>query len=56
MLVRLTRLLLLLVLFAWAGPLSAAETKPTVYVVLWFDTEDYLLPASDDAALRWPTS
>src|SRR5262249_777607 len=22
------------------------------YVVLWFDTEDYLLPASDDAALK----
>lgn len=29
----------------------AAET-PTVYVVLWFDTEDYILPASDDAALK----
>jgi hypothetical protein len=23
-----------------------------VYVVLWFDTEDYILPASDDAVLR----
>ena len=23
-----------------------------VYVVLWFDTEDYIEPASDDAALR----
>jgi hypothetical protein len=23
-----------------------------VYVILWFDTEDYLLPASDDAALH----
>ena len=23
-----------------------------MYVILWFDTEDYLLPASDDAALR----
>jgi hypothetical protein len=23
-----------------------------VYVILWFDTEDYILPASDDAALR----
>src|SRR5712691_1253180 len=30
----------------------AAEPKAKVYVVLWFDTEDYLLPASDDAALR----
>lgn len=37
---------------------SAAPTvprkapTPTVYVVLWFDTEDYLLPADDDATLR----
>lgn len=30
---------------------SAAEA-PKVYVVLWFDTEDYILPASDDAALQ----
>jgi hypothetical protein len=28
----------------------AAEAR--VYVILWFDTEDYLLPASDDAALK----
>src|SRR5260370_1070696 len=28
------------------------ESKAKVYVVLWFDTEDYILPASDDAALR----
>jgi hypothetical protein len=34
-----------------AGPaLRAAE--PEVLVILWFDTEDYLLPASDDAARR----
>src|SRR5215469_1712616 len=26
-----------------------------VYVVLWFDTEDYILPASDDAAKRLAT-
>jgi hypothetical protein len=30
---------------------SAGNTTP-VYVILWFDTEDYLLPASDDAAKR----
>src|SRR3954453_42720 len=30
-------------------PLSAASG---VYVVLWFDTEDYIEPAADDAALR----
>jgi hypothetical protein len=30
----------------------APATQPTVYVILWFDTEDYILPASDDAALK----
>lgn len=30
---------------------SADKPAPKIYVVLWFDTEDYLLPASDDAAL-----
>ena len=29
-----------------------AEGPAKVYVVLWFDTEDYILPASDDAALK----
>lgn len=30
-----------------------AQGKPApVYVTLWFDTEDYVLPQSDDAALR----
>ncbi len=32
---------------------SRADERPGMtYVALWFDTEDYLLPASDDAALR----
>ncbi len=31
---------------------QAAESAAKVYVLLWFDTEDYLLPASDDAALH----
>src|SRR3989442_14548655 len=31
----------------------AVETRePAVDVILWFDTEDYLLPADDDAAKR----
>lgn len=30
----------------------ANESGAPVYVVLWFDTEDYILPASDDAAKR----
>jgi hypothetical protein len=35
------------------GPLLAAEPPVVpVNVILWFDTEDYLLPASDDAAKR----
>ena len=43
--------LLLVALLAIAS--SAVAKEPAkVYVVLWFDTEDYLLPASDDAALR----
>jgi hypothetical protein len=46
---------LLLVVLAWLAPAAgarAAEGAAKVYVVLWFDTEDYILPASDDAALR----
>jgi hypothetical protein len=44
----------LIVLLGWALTPSApaAETAAKVYVILWFDTEDYLLPASDDAALH----
>jgi hypothetical protein len=34
-----------------AAPLTRAA-EPEVLVLLWFDTEDYLLPASDDAARR----
>ncbi|MFO0841706.1 MAG: hypothetical protein U0797_04790 [Gemmataceae bacterium] len=41
-----------LALVAFGAPYSRAETRPKVYVLLWFDTEDYLLSASDDAALR----
>src|SRR5262245_44210818 len=34
--------------------LAAAEAPPPpiVNVILWFDTEDYLLPADDDATKR----
>jgi hypothetical protein len=47
--------LVLVLLFATlaAAPVArAAEPAPKVYVILWFDTEDYLLPADDDAALH----
>jgi hypothetical protein len=44
---------LLAVLLVFLVPQAArAQSAPRVYVILWFDTEDYLLPASDDAALR----
>jgi hypothetical protein len=33
-----------------ASAVRAGEAPAQVYVVLWFDTEDYILPASDDAA------
>jgi hypothetical protein len=33
-----------------AGP--TVQPAAPVYIVLWFDTEDYMLPASDDAAMR----
>ena len=33
--------------------MSVAAQSPTpIYVTLWFDTEDYVLPQSDDAAKR----
>jgi hypothetical protein len=35
-----------------ARPHSEDGSGAPVYIVLWFDTEDYILPASDDAALR----
>jgi len=42
------RAILCLALFAAASLQAAAP----VYVALWFDTEDYIEPAADDAALR----
>jgi hypothetical protein len=44
-------LLLALAALCAAAP-SARAASPEVLVLLWFDTEDYLLPASDDAAGR----
>lgn len=33
-------------------PQAGGQPEAPVYIVLWFDTEDYMLPASDDAVLR----
>ena len=53
------KLLTPLVLFFALSPLSQAQAAQVVnpspgkvYVILWFDTEDYILPHSDDAAKR----
>src|ERR1041385_3963945 len=35
-----------------AGGANRAKEDRPVYVILWFDTEDYLLPADDDATKR----
>jgi len=43
---------LLVLLVLTSSSAHAAESAAKVYVILWFDTEDYLLPASDDAALH----
>jgi hypothetical protein len=34
------------------GRVPASPAQGSVYIVLWFDTEDYILPQSDDAARR----
>ena len=48
----LTRLVLLLLLTVVPRAVMAREPEPPIYVVLWFDTEDYILPQDDDAAKR----
>jgi hypothetical protein len=41
--------LLAIALVLVVSPARAGESPAKVYVILWFDTEDYLLPADDDA-------
>lgn len=50
---RVCRFISLLALISFA--VSPAVAKSPVYIVLWFDTEDYVEPAADDAALRLAT-
>src|SRR5690349_2144096 len=45
--------LILVTCFSALGRAAQMEGKSgKVYIVLWFDTEDYILPQSDDAAMR----
>src|SRR5262245_26795828 len=50
--VRLTLMLSTLAFFTIASHPAIAQTPAPVYVTLWFDTEDYILPQSDDSAKR----
>ncbi len=45
-------LVVLLVGILSAGKQAASQSAAPIYVTLWFDTEDYILPQSDDAAKR----
>lgn len=44
--------MLFLVILCFLLSASGALAQKPVYVLLWFDTEDYIEPAADDAALR----
>jgi Polysaccharide deacetylase len=46
------RLVAVLALLPFASAVYGRSTTPPVYVTLWFDTEDYILPQDDDAAKR----
>ena len=46
---------LLLFFLIFVSPLASSEPPCTIDIVLWFDTEDYILPASDDAAMQLAT-
>jgi hypothetical protein len=49
---RLFAVFLITVVCAERGWAADAAPAPRIDVILWFDTEDYLLPADDDAAKR----
>lgn len=42
----------MLILAGFQSPVHAAPSRPEIDVILWFDTEDYLSLADDDAVLR----
>jgi hypothetical protein len=42
----------MLIVLAVASRVAGQEIAPPIYVTLWFDTEDYILPQDDDASKR----
>lgn len=52
-----SRIACFVTLLLLACPIIFGQKPPSakVYIVLWFDTEDYILPPSDDAAKRLAT-
>jgi len=44
--------ILLISLFSAVSVFGAEKAPPRIDLILWFDTEDYLLPADDDASKR----
>ena len=42
-------LLTILVILILASGVARQDTSPPIYVTLWFDTEDYILPQDDEA-------
>src|SRR5215210_6529403 len=42
----------LLLVLAGVGRAAPQDLTPPIYVTLWFDTEDYILPQDDDATKR----
>ena len=42
----------MLVVLAVATHVTGQNNSPPIYVTLWFDTEDYILPQDDDATKR----
>lgn len=45
-------LLSMLAVLVLASRLMGQDASPPIYVTLWFDTEDYILPQDDDATKR----
>ena len=47
-----TRLSMLVMVLALVSRVAGQDTSAPIYVTLWFDTEDYILPQDDEATKR----